>query len=68
MEQLQKIVMRLPRKKGTEEEISSDIFIICHVACNKREIYTDIINSSLRGCFQKIGNIIFGIIEQWMIK
>jgi len=34
-----------------------------------KEKFADIINSSLsRGCFQKIGNIIFGIVEQWMTK
>jgi len=44
IEDLERVVMELPKKKGTEERITSDILKF-HVI---KELFVDIINSSLR--------------------
>lgn len=46
MEELEKTVMGLPIKKGTEEGISSDVL---KIACNTiKEEFKEVINTSLR--------------------
>lgn len=51
-EQLEVIIRELPKKKGTEEGITSDILKM--VSCVIRKEYCDIINKSLsEGCFLK---------------
>lgn len=46
IEDLEKIVMGLPKKKGTEERITSDILEVAF--CLIKEEFVDIVNDSLR--------------------
>jgi len=68
IEQLQEIVMGLPRKKGMEERISSDILkAMWHVI---KEEFVDIINTSVsRGyILQKIGKLQSYRLKNWETK